>query len=183
MLTESNHEMIVPNKTLLDEQVTNLTLSDEFVRRVVIIDVDRTRPVLETKRRMQELAFFHPLVIKSPSPVVLLTEVDSYALRFEVHIWMEHRSFLKCGVIQSEILESITAEFPPLDEASASPAVSGTKPQEEGAAKTHEDAVDSPPETSLEPASNAEDGARMLLRIGKLGRAAVQRELKRNRLK
>ncbi len=79
MLTEANHELIVPNKSLLDEQVTNLTLSDQFVRRVITIDVDRTRPVAASKRRMQELAFLHPLVIKSPAPMVLLTEVDGYA--------------------------------------------------------------------------------------------------------
>ena len=82
LLTEANHEMIVANKLLLDETVRNLTLSDRIVQMTVTIDVDRPLPVAPTKRKMLELAFSHPLVIKTSPPVVLLTEVDTYALRF-----------------------------------------------------------------------------------------------------
>ncbi len=207
MLTEANHETIVPNKTLLDEQVTNLTLSDQFVRRVITIDVDRTRPVAATKRRMQELAFFHPLVIKAPPPMVLLTEVDSYALRFEIHVWMEHHSFLKCASIQSEVLESITAEFPPLDEDSGAPESASNAPAEGGpeaerngsaqgdAAAGHESeqtgsAANGPaadPDAGAAPAPlptpDIESNRQLINRLGKLGRAAMKRELKRSGLK
>jgi small-conductance mechanosensitive channel len=39
--TDANHELIVPNKTLIDEEVTNLTLSDNFVHSFVAITVER----------------------------------------------------------------------------------------------------------------------------------------------
>ena len=157
LLTDANHEMIVANKNLLDEQVTNLTLSDQFVRQIITINVDRTRPVFATKRRMMEIAFSHPLVIKSPSPVVLLTEVDTYALRFQVHFWMEHRSFMRCMVVQSEILERITAEFPPLDEspaeqASADAAANEPEATEADLQATAQAAPDQPPVGDLVPA-------------------------------
>ena len=205
MLTEANHEMIVPNKSLLDEQVTNLTLSDQFVRRVITIDVDRTRPVAATKRRMLELAFLHPLVIKSPPPLVLLTEVDGYALRFEIHIWMEHHSFLKCAVVQSDVLETITAEFPPLDEdapaadhsaaAENATAAEPTATADAGSTRLADDPADPVPVAAANLGSEngaapvlEEAGARrsegdvdkqMLKRLAKLGRAAVKRELRR----
>ena len=78
LLTEANHELIVANKMLLDEQVKNLTLSDQFVQTTILIDVDRNLPVAETKRKMLELTFSHPMVIKTNRPVVLLKEVDGY---------------------------------------------------------------------------------------------------------
>ncbi len=115
LLTEANHEMIVPNSALLADAVTNLTLTDQFVRHVVTIDVDRNRSVAASKLRMLQLVFSHPMVIKSPQPVVLLTEVDCYALRFQVNFWLEHRSLVRCSQVRSEILEMITAEFPCLD--------------------------------------------------------------------
>ncbi|HEY1784167.1 MAG TPA: mechanosensitive ion channel domain-containing protein [Pirellulales bacterium] len=122
LLTEANHEMIVANKLLLDETVRNLTLSDRIVQMTVTIDVDRPLPVAPTKRKMLKLAFSHPLVIKTSPPIVLLTEVDTYALRFEIHFWVEHQNFMKCAIVQSEVLEMITAAFPPLDSELPAPA-------------------------------------------------------------
>jgi small-conductance mechanosensitive channel len=140
LLTEANHEMIVANKLLLDETVRNLTLSDRLVQMTVTIDVDRPLPVAPTKRKMLELTFSHPLVIKTSRPVVLLTEVDTYALRFQIHFWVEHQNFMKCMVVQSEVLEMITDAFPPLD--SEMPAAAG----EPSAADDAEDNVGDDPD-------------------------------------
>ena len=76
--TQSNHELIVPNKSLLDEQVTNFTLSDNVVRRSVTMTVERTVPIRQAKRRMLNVARSHPLVLKTPRPVVLVKEVDNF---------------------------------------------------------------------------------------------------------
>ena len=110
--TDANHELIVPNKTLIDEQVTNLTLTDNFVQVFVTVILDRSVPVVPAKWQMLEVAFSHPLVMKSPRPVVLLKEFDTYWSTFEVHFWLQHTSFMKCAIVQSEILEVISGLFP-----------------------------------------------------------------------
>jgi hypothetical protein len=117
--TELNHELIVPNKNLLDEQVTNLTLSDNLVQTFVAVSVDRKVPLQTAKREMLKAAFLHPLVLKSPQPVVLLREVDSYWMTFEVHFSMEHYSFMKCSIVQSQILEQIADIVKPMEAAVA----------------------------------------------------------------
>jgi potassium-dependent mechanosensitive channel len=118
--TESNHELIVPNKALIDEQVTNLTLSDNLVQMWVAATVERNVKIEQAKWDMLEIAFSHPMVVKSPRPFVLLKEVDTYWLVFEVHFWLQHSSFVRSALVQSEILEVIGDHYQPPEEADTS---------------------------------------------------------------
>ena len=113
--TQSNHELIVPNKSLLDEQVTNFTLSDNVVRRSVTMTVERTVPIRQAKRRMLNVVRSHPLVLKTPRPVVLVKEIDNYygTTTFEVYFALHLKSFMECAAVQSKILERIGSLFPP----------------------------------------------------------------------
>ena len=61
--TQANHELIVPNHSLLDSSVTNLTLSDNFVQTFVTIGVERDVDVQKAKWDMLEIAF-----LASPDP-------------------------------------------------------------------------------------------------------------------
>ena len=152
--TQVNHELIVPNKTLLDEQVTNLTLSDNFVEMFVTVTLDRIVPVQPAKWKMLEAAFSHPLVVKSPHPIVLLKEFDTYWSTFEVHFSLQYTNFRQCILVQSQILERISECFPQAesgDSAQASPS----------------DAAPNSSSTNADPP--------------KLSSAAVIRELKRAR--
>lgn len=122
--TQFNHELIVPNKNLLDEQVTNLTLSDNFVQTSVTVTLDRAVPVPPAMLKMHEAVFLHPMVIKSPRPVVLLKEFDPYWSTFEVCFWLEYASYMKCAMVQSQVLEAISELFPNPESSSGS-----TEPQ------------------------------------------------------
>ena len=119
--TQLNHELIVPNKSLLDEQVTNYTLSDNVVRRSVKMTVERSVPIAEAKKKMLRVAKSQSLVLDTPRPVVLVTEVDNYygTTTFEVFFAMHLNSFMECAVVQGKILQKIAALFPP---ASSTPA-------------------------------------------------------------
>ncbi|HTU24840.1 MAG TPA: mechanosensitive ion channel domain-containing protein [Pirellulales bacterium] len=201
LLTNENHEMIVANKLLLDETVKNLTLSDRLVQMTVTIDVDRPLPVAPTKRKMQELVFAHPLVIKTCPPMVLLTEVDTYALRFQILFWVEHQSFKKCLAVQSEVLETITDAFPPLD--AEVPASKPEAAEDDDATEAADDAAaaaepSEPTEknsafrgsgparngTSEPPGRQAAGLSReMSNSIRKASRAAIQKEIRRAGLK
>lgn len=113
--TQSNHELIVPNKSLLDEQVTNFTLSDNIVRRSVTMTVERSVGIQQAKRRMLKVVRSHPLVLKTPGPVVLVKEIDNYygTTTFEINFALQLKSFMECAAVQSRILERIGGLFPP----------------------------------------------------------------------
>ena len=172
--TDANHELIVPNKTLIDEQVTNLTLSDNFVQRFVTATLERDVPIEEAKRKMLEVVFRHPLVLKSPRPVVLLKEVETYWLTFEIHFWLEHGNFIKCAIVDSEILEVIGDMYRPTKEHADGPGGNVTaesEGQEDGAA---------PPAT----ATTLPVGSSQILGdMKKMSRAVLSKELKRGSIR
>jgi small-conductance mechanosensitive channel len=118
--TQSNHELIIPNKSLLDEQVTNFTLTDNVVRRTVTMTVQRSVPIAEAKRKMLRVARSHPLVLKSPAPVVFVKEIDNYyeTTLFEVYFALHLKSFIECARVQSQILQRLGELFPPTTEPS-----------------------------------------------------------------
>ena len=113
--TQLNHELIVPNKSLLDEQVTNYTLSDNVVRRSVKMTVERSVPILEAKKKMLRVVKSQPLVLDVPRPVVVVKEIDNYygTTTFEVFFAMHLNSFMECAVVQGKILQKIGDLFPP----------------------------------------------------------------------
>jgi len=180
--TETNHEVIVPNKMLLDESVTNLTLSDNVVQLTVTVALERMPDVEKTKRDMLRIAFAHPLVVKSPQPVVLVTDFDSYynQLTWEVHFWVQLTSFIKCAMVKSDVLERIAEQFPSAEAAQAE-AAAKDPPSESPTGE----AVASPDENGTNDAPSAvrsltADPA-LMSELKKMGRAAIARELKRVR--
>jgi potassium-dependent mechanosensitive channel len=167
--TDSNHELIVPNKTLIDEQVTNLTLSDNFVQTFVPVVTERDIDVQKAKWDMMHIAFSHPLVMKSPRPLVLLTEIETYWLTFEVHFWLEHGSFIRCALAQSEIMEQISDLFKP-------------PPESEQSAGADAPAVDAPAGDATRPADSSAKPV-SLGDVQKMSRAAMAKQAKRLGLK
>ena len=159
--TQANHELIVPNSTLLDTSVTNMTLSDNFVRTFVTIGVERDVDVRKAKWEMVEIAFSHPLVLKSPRPTVLMTEVDTYWITFQIHFWLQFSDYMHTAVVQSQILEQISDLFKP--------------PQEHGenAGDEPEPAKTDTEKTEPAPAADA------LADLQKMGTAMVVKQLKR----
>jgi small-conductance mechanosensitive channel len=171
--TDANHELIVPNKTLIDEQVTNLTLSDNFVQRFVTATLERDVPIDEAKRKMLEVVFRHPLVLKSPRPIVLLKEVETYWLTFEIHFWLEHGSFIKCAMVESDILEIIGDIYRPPKE--------DVEGKEDNVAAKSEDRVgDAAAATAASAATGPAGSSQVLGDMKKMSRAVLAKELKRS---
>lgn len=112
--TESNYEVTVPNKALLDEQVTNFTLSDNMVQVSVVITLDRETKIAEAKENMLKVVFGHPVIVKSLQPLVLVKEIDNYWLTFEIRFWLQYQNFQQCAVVQSQIMEVIGDMYRPL---------------------------------------------------------------------
>ncbi len=107
-----NHELIVPNTMLIEKMVTNLTLSDNLLRLVVPIVVDRTEPIKESMRLIIDALKKESRVHQKMEPIVLLKEVDTYYLTLEVHFTIEFTDPMESLVAQSNILAVIGQLFP-----------------------------------------------------------------------
>lgn len=184
--TQTNHELIVPNKNLLDEQVTNLTLSDNFVMATVTVCLDRAVAVTPAMLQMHEAVFLHPMVLKSPRPVVLLKEFDPYWSTFEVCFWLEYASYMKCATVQSQVLEAISALFPGEESTGSSGSAAGEESaSEEPAAEpataepTASEAGSADAANSAARAVNTAVGGLTLSEVNRKSAAAAVRQVKR----
>lgn len=80
-------EVIVPNATLVGEQVTNWTLSDRLVRvEVALVTEDGVDPTAVCAL-LRSVAEGHPAVLPEPAPEALFEAFEDGGLRFRLQAW------------------------------------------------------------------------------------------------
>jgi potassium efflux system protein len=84
-----NTETIIPNSVLLENNVTNWTLSNRAVRFTIEIGVAYGTDTRRVSDILAEAVARHDLVQKEPSPQVYFTEFGDKALVFEVRYWID----------------------------------------------------------------------------------------------
>ncbi|MFO0903850.1 MAG: mechanosensitive ion channel [Pirellulales bacterium] len=108
--TGDNAEIVVPNSKLLEDNVVNLTRSDDRFRSSVTVGVAYGSPISEVKRCLLDAAQ-RPEVLASPAPFVLFADFADSTLTFELHFWVRLTSMTACRRVASDIRESIDAAF------------------------------------------------------------------------
>lgn len=105
--TDANVEITVPNQKLLGDNVSNLTLSDNYVWSSVAISVDRGFPVADIKACLLESVQSHPSVTTHHPPYVLFTEFGETMLKFEVRFLLAMENMTDSRRIESDVRETI----------------------------------------------------------------------------
>jgi potassium-dependent mechanosensitive channel len=82
-------ETLIPNSTLLENNVTNWTYTNRKVRFVVSVGVAYGSDLRRVGEIMGEVAERHGLVEKDPKPQVLLTEFGDSTVNFELRFWVD----------------------------------------------------------------------------------------------
>ena len=95
-------ESMIPNSLLLEQKVTNWTLTDAKLRRMVKVGVAYGSPVREVARILAECAERHDAVLKQPAPEVMFEDFGS-ALMFGVYFWIELTPTANAARIMSDI--------------------------------------------------------------------------------
>ena len=81
-------ETLIPNSTLLENNLTNWTYSNRTVRFTVRVGVAYGSDTRRVAQMLAEAADRHGLVEKEPKPQVLFTEFGDHALVFELRYWV-----------------------------------------------------------------------------------------------
>jgi potassium efflux system protein len=122
--TGDNLEIIVPNSRFLENNVTNLTLTNSRIRALVRVGVSYGSPVRQVKEALYQAASESPEVLNDPQPVILFGDFGNDSLQFEVHFWISMRTQMDRMRIESGVrfeicshLEerNITIAFPQRD--------------------------------------------------------------------
>ena len=82
-------ETLIPNSTLLENNLTNWTYSNRKVRFAVGVGVAYGSDLRRVSEILGEAAERHGLVEKDPKPQILLTEFGESTLNFELRFWLD----------------------------------------------------------------------------------------------
>lgn len=103
MRSSGNIDMIVPNSTLLQSNVTNWTLGDPTVRLNVTVGVAYGSPTETVMETLLSAANEVPAILKTPEPVCWFRDFGNDALIFEVNFWAVIRSMKDKHSIESDM--------------------------------------------------------------------------------
>jgi potassium-dependent mechanosensitive channel len=96
-------ETLVPNSLFLENRVTNLTLSNRRVRRLVTIRVSTKAPPHLVSVILKECAERHGLILKEPAPYVTLEDIVENANIFGIYYWTEFNDKTNSDVVASDL--------------------------------------------------------------------------------
>ncbi len=87
--TASNFEIIMPNSSLLENNVVNWTLSDSTIRSSIRVGLAYGSPLAEASGLLKQAADAHPQILRAPEPFVLFIDFADNALNFELFFWID----------------------------------------------------------------------------------------------
>jgi len=111
VLTPTNIDIIVPNSSFLESNVTNWTLTEDRVRTSVFVGVAYGSPTREVVKLMKKAADDHGKVLDKPYPIVLFEDFGDNALVFELIFWIRMRRMMDRRMVESDLRLRINELF------------------------------------------------------------------------
>lgn len=102
-------EIVVPNSELVSQRVTNLTLSDRFVRIIVPVGVAYGSDVSLVLNTLRECAEANPMVVTTRAPRALFVAFGESSLDFELRVWVSDIDNMR--EVQSDLHQEIDWRF------------------------------------------------------------------------
>ncbi len=103
-------ETLIPNSSLLENNVSNWTYTSRSVRFSVVVGVAYGSDTRRVTQLLGEIAERHGLVEKEPKPLVLFTEFGESALNFELRFWVDVIR-ANAGQVASDLRQMIAGAF------------------------------------------------------------------------
>ncbi len=104
-------EILMPNSTLLESNVTNLTLSDNRYRTKVGVGVAYGSDVQKVSDILSEILHDHSKILAKPASEVFFSDFGDNALIFKVLFWVEVVQMIELRKIESEVRFEMERRF------------------------------------------------------------------------
>lgn len=105
--TVDNQTIFVPNGILSNGNIINFTFS-QTRRASLTIGISYSSNIKKAKEIALEVMNSHPLVLKEPAPVVMVSELADSSINLSVRPWANTENY---WVMRSDILEQIKVAF------------------------------------------------------------------------
>lgn len=83
-----NHEILVPNKSLITDKVVNWTLSEPVTRILIKIGIAYGTDTVLAQKVILETVKANPLVLEAPKPTVFFLEFGDSSLNYEIRAFV-----------------------------------------------------------------------------------------------
>lgn len=103
--------LLIPNSFLLENTVTNWTLTDRIVRTSVTVGVAYGSDVELVTRLLEQTADEHASVLREPARTVIFEDFGDSALIFELLVWLDIAGGRSLRAVRSDLRYSIDALF------------------------------------------------------------------------
>lgn len=104
-------ESMIPNAMLLEQKVTNWTLTSAKLRRVVKVGVAYGSPLRDAARILARCVERHDAVLKDPAPQVLFEDFGDDACMLGAYFWIDLTPSVSAPLVMSEIRFQVEEEF------------------------------------------------------------------------
>ncbi|HTH15136.1 MAG TPA: mechanosensitive ion channel domain-containing protein [Magnetospirillum sp.] len=109
--TSEGIEILVPNSTFIENNVTNWTYSNAAVRRSVKVGVDYAASAEHVRDLLLGVCARHEQVLADPQARVLLEEFGADAMVFNLQYWIDYNRGADASLIASELRFMINGAF------------------------------------------------------------------------
>lgn len=109
--TFNNLRLIIPNSTLLENNVINWSLTDKILRRKITVGVAYGADASQVQKLLHNCAVEHPQINNHPEPFVIFSDLGDSALIFDIYFFVEMASGNNPLKIESELRTGIYNEL------------------------------------------------------------------------
>ncbi|WP_035647223.1 mechanosensitive ion channel family protein [Flavobacterium sp. ASV13] len=102
-------DVIIPNGDLLNQHLTNWTLSNNKKRTDITIGVAYGTNLEEAKTILEEILKSHDLVLENPAPIIWFKDFNTSAIDIVIKFWVSHINF--ANDVKSDLIISIDKNF------------------------------------------------------------------------
>jgi small conductance mechanosensitive channel len=107
LLTIDNKLVVIPNGTLSNSSIVNLT-SEPLRRLDLLISVDYSENIRKVKEILLKLGQAHELVLKDPKAEVFMFSFDPSSIKMSLRLWVESDNY---WILKFDLLEQIKEAF------------------------------------------------------------------------
>ena len=101
-------EILIPNSQLLERSVTNMTLSDRYLRKTIKVGVAYGSPTREVHALLLAVVRGNDQVVVDPPPVVVFEDFGNDALIFSAYFWLDLASLKDFREVISELRHALS---------------------------------------------------------------------------
>ena len=109
--TGENLDIIVPNSSFLENNVTNLTRRDDRLRTSITVGVAYGSDLRQVIKLLEQAAVSQTAVLDRPKPFVWFNDFGDNALAFQVHFFINARTLTAMKKIETEVRLTIDELF------------------------------------------------------------------------